>query len=89
MKITNDYLLDCGFKIDVEMNFSVHYWKDKSFELVDSTEVNPEKNLGWHLIIFGSSEIYSDCELIAHTDDLDRIKQLLTIYGIDVNKYFK
>lgn len=41
-----EYLINCGFECDVEMNLSVHFWKDKKFEIIDSTEVNPDKNLG-------------------------------------------
>ena len=89
VKITNDYLQSCGFECDVEMNLSVHYWKDKVLELIDSSEVDPERNLGWELIIFGPEGGYGDVELIAHTDDLEKIKQLLTIYDINPNNYFK
>ena len=89
MKLTNEYLLDCGFKCDVEMNLSVHYWKDKRIEIIDSTEVDPEKNLGWELIIFGPDGGYGDIELIANTDDLGKIKKLLEIYNINYNNYFK
>ena len=89
MELTNDYLLDCGFKVDVEMNFSVHYWKDDLFELVDSSEVDPEKDLGWELIIFGPKGTYGDVKLIANTNDLEKIKQLLEIYNINPNNYFK
>lgn len=90
MKITNDYLLSCGFECDVEINLAVHYWKDNVFELVDSTEVDKtNSNLGWTLIIFGPMGGYGDCELIAHTDDLDKIKKFLEIYNINPEKYFK
>jgi len=89
MKISNEYLQECGFEYDVEMNLSVHYWKDKRIEIIDSTEVNPEKDLGWTLIIFGLEDNYGDCELIAHTDDLDKMKKLLEIYNINPNNYFK
>lgn len=88
-KITNEYLQSCGFECDVEMNFSVHYWKDDILELIDSSEVDPEKNLGWALIIFGPKGGYGDCELIAHTDDLDKIKKLLELYNINPQNYFK
>ena len=89
MKLTNDYLLDCGFPVDVEMNCSVHYWKDDLFEIIDYTEVNPEENLGWDLIIFGLNGSYGHSKLIANTDDLDKIKKLLEIFNIDPQKYFK
>ena len=89
MQITNEYLQDCGFKCDVEMNLSVHYWKDKRIEIIDNTEVNPEENLGWELIIFGLKGGYGDCELIAHTNDIDKMKKLLEIYNINPNNYFK
>jgi len=90
MKITDDYLLSCGFEYDVEMNLSVHYWKDNVFELVDYTEVDKtNSNLGWTLIIFGPKRNYGDCELIAHIDDLDKIKKFLEIYNINPEKYFK
>lgn len=89
MKINSDYLINCGFECDVEMNLSVHFWKDDVFEIIDCTEVNPEKNLGWELIIFGPTKGYGDCVLIAHTDDLDQIKALLEIYNINPKNYFK
>ena len=89
MKISNDYLRECGFDCDVEMNLSVHYWKDKRFEIIDNTEVNPEKDLGWELIIFGPKGGYGDCELIAHTDDIEVMKKLLEIYNINPNNYLK
>lgn len=84
-----EYLINCGFECDVEMNLSVHFWKDKKFEIIDSTEVNPDKNLGWELIIFGPKGGYGDCELIAHTDDLDKMKKLLELYNINPQNYFK
>ena len=89
VKITNDYLRNCGFDGDVEMNLSVHYWKDERFEIIDNTEVNPDENLGWELIIFGPKGGYDDCELIAHTDDLDKMKKLLELYNINPQNYFK
>jgi len=89
MKISNEYLQNCGFKCDVEMNLSVHYWKDELIEIIDNTEVNPEKDLGWELIIFGPKGRYVNAELIAHTNNLDQIKKLLEIYNINPNNYFK
>lgn len=71
------------------MNLSVHYWKDDRLEIIDNTEVNPEKNLGWELIIFEQKRNYSSCELIAHTDDIEKMKKLLEIYNINPNNYFK
>lgn len=89
MKLSNEYLQECGFSSEIEMNFSVHYWKDNNFEIVDCTEVNPNKDLGWSLIIFGSKGGYGDCQLIAHTDDLNKIKTLLELYNINPQNYFK
>ena len=89
MKINNEYLRNCGFECDVEMNLSVHYWKDNRFEIIDNTEVNPNEDLGWELIIFGPKGGYGDCELIAHTDDLDKMKKLLELYNINPQNYFK
>lgn len=49
-----------------------------------------ERDCDWELIVFGEkNKGYGDVRLIAHTDDLDKIKQLLTIYDINPNKYFK
>ena len=59
------------------------------FEIIDYTEVNPEENLGWDLIIFGLNGSYGHSKLIANTDDLDKIKKLLEIFNIDPQKYFK
>lgn len=84
-----EYLINCGFEYDVEMNLSVHFWKDKKFEIIDNTEVNPDENLGWELIIFGPKGGYGDCELIANVDDLDKIKKLLELYNINPQNYFK
>ena len=90
MKITSDYLVDCGFSCDVEMNLSVHFWKDESFEIIDFSSMDFEKDCDWELIIFGlKDKSYGNVRLIAHTDDLETIKQLLQLYNINPNNYFK
>ena len=49
-----------------------------------------EKDCDWELIIFGlKDKSYGNVRLIAHTDDLETIKQLLQLYNINPNNYFK
>lgn len=90
MKLTHEYLSDCGFECDVEMNFTVHYWKDDTFELIDLSEIGNEYECNWELIIFSTKDkSYGNVRLIAHTDELDKIKVLLDLFDIDSKKYFK
>ena len=90
MKITNDYLKLCGFKCDVEMNLSAHFWKDDSFEIIDYSSMNLGRDTTWELIIFGTkARNYGDVRLIANTDDLDKMKLFLNAYDINPDKYFK
>lgn len=90
MQLTFDYLRECGFEVDVEMNLSSHFFKDDSFELINFEGMDFERDCDWELIIFGlKDKSYGGVRLIAHTDDLDKIKTLLTLFDIDPNKYFK
>ena len=90
MKLTSKYLIDCGFECDVEMNLSAHFWKDDSFELVNFERMDFEHDCDWELVIFGLHDRgYGNVRLIAHTDNLDIMKELLKLYDINPNKYFK
>ena len=90
MKIDHEYLIKCGFECDVEMNLSVHYWKDDVFEIISFEEMDFERENDWELIIFSEKDrSYGNVRLIAHTDDLEIMKQLLQLYNINPKNYFK
>lgn len=90
MKVNGDYLIKCGFECDVEMNLSVHYWKDNVFEIISFEEMDFERENDWELIIFSEKDrSYGNVRLIAHTDDLEIMKQLLQLYNINPKNYFK
>ena len=90
MKITSNYLIENNFKCDVEINLSAHFWKDDSFELIDLSSMDFEKECDWELIIFSlKNKSYGDVRLIAHTDEIETIKELLKLYDINPNNYFK
>lgn len=91
MKINNEYLQECGFECDVEMNLSVHYWKDDLFELIDFQDTDVERTYDWDLIIFSpdTNSRYGNLLLIAAVEDIETVKQLLEIYNINPNNYFK
>ena len=89
MEITFEYLKKCGFKVDVEMNLSAHFFKDESFELINFEGMDFPRDSDWELIIFSSGHSkYAHCKLIAEVDNLDKVKTLLKMYGINPDDYF-
>lgn len=49
-----------------------------------------ERENDWELIIFSEKDrSYGNVRLIAHTDDLEIMKQLLQLYNINPKNYFK
>lgn len=90
MKLTSKYLIDCGFECDVEMNLSTHFWKDDTFEIINLEAMDFEHDCDWELIIFGLNDHgYGKTRLIAQADELETVKQLLKLYDINPNNYFK
>lgn len=90
MKVDSNYLIQCGFDCDVEMNLSAHFWKDDSFEIISLEEMDFERDCDWELIIFGKNDhSYGKVRLIAQTDDLEVMKKLLELYEINPKNYFK